>query len=77
MTHDLDASYAIDSAERLLGVKPGSLSLDELARRLSAIRPDELLSVREWRLSPVSHSKVYKAGEPTGARPYLMTSAGR
>lgn len=74
---DVDTSYPIDFAEREIGAKPGSVSLDEAARRLSLMREGETLSVREWRLSPIRHSKVYRDGSVTGAVPYLMTSTGK
>lgn len=73
---DLDASYPRENAERRLRVKPGRLSLDELAQRLSVEHnPDEPLSVRDISAKPITHIRVYRNGETLSQQPYLSEYA--
>jgi hypothetical protein len=69
---DWDTSMPAEIAERRLNVKRGRYTLDELAERMSNQNPDEPISVREHRDRPIRHSRVFKAGKPTGATPYFV-----
>lgn len=72
-----DLSLPALSAARLLGVAPGSLTLDDLAHLLSVHEyPDQPVSVRDHTARPVTHSAVWFQGERQTVRPYL-TRFGR
>lgn len=71
MLEDLDTSYPRESAERRLLVKPGRLTLDELAERMSRENTAEPVSVRDNNARPVTHSAVYLRGERLRQTPYL------
>lgn len=68
---NLDTSYPRRSVEARIGIKHGTVSLDALAQWVSIHNPDEPVSVRDNEARPVTHSRVFLAGEPTDAVPYL------
>lgn len=59
-----DTGWPRESAERRLNVKPDTLILDELARRISMLKDyaSEPLSVRDINTKPIRHSRVYLCG---------------
>jgi hypothetical protein len=64
----LDTSYPRVFAESDLRVTRGSLSLDELAAKLSLLIPNKLLSVRDTEMQPVPQSNVYLNGQAAEIR---------
>lgn len=74
MMVDWDCSIPAESAEQRLNVKAGSIDLNTLAQRLSArFYPDEMISVRDHKASPVPHSRVYLDGKLLADRkPYFV-----
>jgi hypothetical protein len=63
-----DVSYPRETAERRLHARPGELTLDELAERMSRLDVDDPVSVRDAR--PVRWSAVYYRGERLPQRPH-------
>jgi hypothetical protein len=68
-----DISMPSEHAENYLGVKAGTVTLNELARRMS-IHPNFVghpISVRNVNQRPIPHSKVWFEGNETEAKPWI------
>lgn len=67
---DLDVSYPRDHAEFRLGIHPNTLSLDELAQRLSLASTLEPVTVRDHTAWPIRFSHVYYRSQRLPQDPY-------
>lgn len=64
-----DVNYPRDHAERILLVEAGSLTLDELAERVSLWNQEEAVVVRDHTANPITYSKVYFKGKTVKPSP--------